>query len=788
MPRNYWSRRPHTIGAFGFLMLAPMLACSAPQIPADGRAVAAAPQPAPTAYKHTNKLIGATSPYLLEHAHNPVNWQPWGMESLEQAKRENKPIFLSIGYSACHWCHVMAREDFENEEIASLLNANFVCIKVDREQRPDVDAQYMLAVQMMTGSGGWPLSVFLTPDRKPFFGGTYFPPVEFKSLLGKVIEANKTQPEQLRGLADKVARAIGESAVSPVGKPGAKLSPTLPDAVLADMNRDYDAQNGGFGSRPKFPEAPKLRFLLNRLQAIPSKAIPSARLRTMATTTLDRMADGGIYDQIGGGFHRYSTDAIWRVPHFEKMLYDQAQLVQVYLDAYEITREPRYKQVVDETLAFVQREMRDVGGGFTSTLDADSEGEEGKFYLWTLAQVKEVLGGDAELFEAAYGVTAEGDLEGKSVLHRASNPAEIAQQFHIKPEDCAARLNGLRQKMLAARNTRVRPHTDDKVLASWNGLMLGAFARASQVLDNTAYRQTAIEAANFLAQKMTLNGKLLHSYRAGKAEVGGMLEDYAFVANGLLDLYVATQDKQWLLRAQGLATQMIAQFGDTANGGFYSTSDQSDLLARLKSGDDNATPSGNGIAAQVCARLGGLTGKSEWREQAARTAQAFSSLETRAPGAFPTLLLVYQSLGAKGAGIADAPGMVQLQAAPLTAIAGTKVTVTITARIPAGWHINAHVASAPDLIPTVLRLSTSPDATLTAVQYPNGQTLQTTFAKETLSVYQGEITIQAVAQIASKLSAGRRVLHFELAYQPCNDRACLSPAKAILAVPLNIPK
>ena len=798
MQYNYQFQRLQRFGAvcaFVLFAFAPIPTRGAPQSAADQPPTHNAQSPTssvpkqttPQTYKYTNKLIGATSPYLLEHAHNPVNWQPWGAEALNQAKRENKLIFLSIGYSACHWCHVMAREDFENEEIARIMNANFVCIKVDREQRPDLDAQYMLATQLMTGSGGWPLSVFLTPDRKPFFGGTYFPPVQFKPLLEKVVDTNKTQPEQIRASADNLARAIVNSA-SASGKSAAKISPALLETVVATLNHEYDAQNGGFGSRPKFPDAPKLNFALSRY-----RATHSAPLLAMATTTLDRMAEGGIYDQLAGGFHRYSTDKFWRVPHFEKMLYDQAQLAQAYLDAYELTHNPRYRQVVEETLAFARRELRDADGSFLSTLDADSEGEEGKFYLWTPAQVTEVLGDDAALFCEAYGVTATGDLNGKSVLHRnpdgAEVSAELLRQYSLKPEELAPRLDGLRRKMLAARDKRVRPHTDDKVLASWNGLMISAFSRASQVLNNPAYRQTGVEAARFLAQKMTVNGKLLHNYRAGKAEVGGMLEDYAFVANGLLDLYAATRDKQWLTSAEELAARMTTQFGDTTNGGFYNTSDQSDLLARLKTGDDNATPSGNGMAAQVCARLAALTGQPQWRMEAARTVQAFGSLETRAPTAFPLLLTVYQSLGATaGANVGNAPGTAQLQAAPITATSGAKAIVAIRVRIPSGWHINAHVASDATLIPTNLRLAASPDAALTSVKYPNGQTLKTTFARETLSVYQGEITLQAVVQIASKLSSGKHLLHFELTYQPCNDRACLSPTKTALDVPLNISK
>ena len=738
------------------------------------------PVPSGGPYKYTNKLAGETSPYLLEHAHNPVNWYPWNAEALDRAQREKKLIFLSIGYSACHWCHVMAREDFENEAIAKILNDNFICIKVDREQRPDIDAQYMMAVQMMTGSGGWPLSVFLTPERKPFFGGTYFPPEQFTTLLNKVVEINSKQAQMVLDQADKVAAAVAASGNASRDGFAGKLPSDIGSLAVTQLAKRFDKQEGGFAARPKFPEAPGLAFLLARYHKTGDKTVLA-----MVTTTLDHMADGGIYDQIGGGFHRYSTDALWRVPHFEKMLYDQAQLVPVYLDAYRITHNARYRKVVEETLAFVGREMRDTDGGFTSTLDADSEGEEGKFYLWTPDQVKETLGGEAPLFAARYGVTPKGDLEGKSVLHVSVPLESLAREHTITASELNRNLEMSRQKLLAARGKRIRPRTDDKVLASWNGLMLGAFAQAAQTLGQPAYKQTALEAANFLTTKMTLNGKLQHSYRAGKADVAGLLEDYAFVAKGMLDLYAATEDKQWLEKAQGLAAQMVALFYDIPNGGFFATTEQGDLLARLKDSQDNAVPSGNGIAAQVLARLAALTGKPLWREQSLRTVQAFGTMETRAPSAFPSLLVAYDSLGTT-ANLANTTSIVQVQASPLIAKAGQTVDVVLHLHIRTGWHINAHIASAEYLVPTMLRFTNTPTIQLVSLRYPDGQTMTTDFAVKPLSMYQNEVVVQAKIRVMKSAPSGRQKLRFTLAYQPCNTNACLAPAQTQVDVPLLI--
>lgn len=743
--------RPKTWRVAALIPLA--LAILIPLSPGGARAGSTDAQTPP----HTNRLIGETSPYLLQHAHNPVDWYPWGPEALEKAKRENRPIFLSIGYSACHWCHVMEREDFENERIARLLNDNFVCIKVDREQRPDIDAQYMLSVQMMTGSGGWPLSVFLMPDRTPFFGGAYFPPDEFEKLLTRVVDVYKTHPAQVRDQAERVATALRAFALP---TRAGSVPAGVAERAMAELKRRYDPAEGGFAQKPKFPEAPNIAFLLARYRSTGDRSALD-----MALKTLDRMAAGGIYDQIGGGFHRYSTDAVWRVPHFEKMLYDQALLTLVYLEAYEITHRPRYREVVEETLGFVEREMRDSTGGFYSTLDADSEGEEGKFYLWTPAQIRVALGADAPLFQQTFGVTQEGDIDGKSVLHRAS----AASTDEIR------RLETMRRAVLQERSRRIRPHTDDKVLANWNGLMIAAYARAYRALGNPAYLKAATEASRFVATAMISHRELLHSFRAGRADTAGMLEDYAFTIYGALELYRVNHDARLLVEAQALAKRMIARFGDRQNGGFYSSAAQGDLLTRLKEAHDNATPSGNGIAALALTRLAEFSGDPAWRREARRTVDAFQPLIRQTPSALPTLLLAHELLGAPSTARAE---IVTVRTAPLTARRGDTVRATVRIHIASGWHINASRTASPDLIPTALQLAGTQSARLVTVAYPPVRRRSFGFATAPISVYTGDIVLTASIRIPLAMPRGKAVVPLTLRYQPCSDRACRAPTRA----------
>jgi hypothetical protein len=590
-----------------------------------------------------NRLASETSPYLLQHADNPVDWYPWGPEALERAKKDGKPIFLSIGYSACHWCHVMEHESFENEEIAKVLNEHFVSIKVDREERPDLDEIYMTATQMLTGRGGWPMSVFLTPDLRPIFAGTYFPPEDrwgmagFPTVLERVAELWRTRREEVENSAGEITRALVAHTTSAggAGADGA-LDASLLERVVEAHRADYDPAHGGFGGAPKFPPSMALELLLRRW-----RASGDAGLLSVVEHTLDEMARGGMVDQLGGGFHRYSTDERWLVPHFEKMLYDNALLARVYLDAFEATGKPQWERVVRETLDYVLREMTSPEGGFTSSQDADSEGEEGKFFVWTPEEIRAVLGEEeAPLVERAFGVTAHGNFEGsRTVLHLPLSLRDLAVALDGEPEAIESRIAAARRRLFEAREKRVHPGLDDKILAAWNGLMLSAMARAGGALEEPRYLRAAQAAGSFLLSKMRDGkGRLFRSFRAGEARHPAYLDDYACVAEGLLDLYEADFDPRWFAAAREIVAKAIDLFWDEKEGGFFYTArDHEELIARTKSLYDNAVPSGNSTAAVVLLRLAAATGEAGYRERAERTLRALRGKLERAPRAFPYL-------------------------------------------------------------------------------------------------------------------------------------------------------
>ncbi len=589
----------------------------------------------------TNHLQGTNSPYLLQHAENPVEWYPWGAEALERARREKKPIFLSIGYAACHWCHVMAHESFEDPETAALMNEQFVNIKVDREERPDLDSIYMAATQALTGSGGWPMSAFLTPELRPFYAGTYFPPVRrykmpsFREVLSSLAEAWREQPAEIERVAGQLAAQL--QAAASAGGEGRMLSQADLEAATKALLEGYDWGYGGWGQAPKFPQPMLIEFLLRRAV---EKAAQGEEALKAARHALQAMARGGMYDVVGGGFARYSTDNFWRVPHFEKMLYDNAQLALAYLHGWQITGDESYKRVVIETLDFVEREMTSPEGGFYSSLDADSEGEEGKYYAWTREQIREALPDDRqfELFAAAYGVTERGNWEGKVVLQRALDDASLAARFQMAPEDVQARLAGGHKQLLRARERRIRPATDDKILTGWNGLMLQAYAQAARFIDDEAKRRTYAEIATrsgaFLLDALRTDGKLHRSWRAGGLGPDGFLEDYAALVLGLLDLYEMDFGERWFDAAWKLADEMIQRFGDTAGGFFDAPPGDEGLLLRPKDLQDNATPAGNALACMALLRLAALTGRGEYRDQAERALQLVTDPLLRFPTAF----------------------------------------------------------------------------------------------------------------------------------------------------------
>ena len=585
--------------------------------------------------KHTNKLINETSPYLLQHAHNPVDWYPWGDEAFERAREEDKAVLVSIGYSACHWCHVMEHESFEDEATARVMNDNFVNIKVDMEERPDVDQIYMTFVQLTTGRGGWPMTVFLTPDKLPFFGGTYFPPQprygmpSFQQLLISIAEAYRDRRDEVLTSASDMLGELRRASIVSTGS--APLSEELSDAAFENFSRSFDAKNGGFGGAPKFPPSMSMEFLLRYW-----KRSGKARALEMVQLTAHKMAEGGIYDHLGGGFHRYSVDAVWLVPHFEKMLYDNAQLIRVYLHLYQITKDEFFKRIAVETLDYINREMLDPSGGFYSTQDADSEGEEGKFFVWTPAEVESILGeSDAQVFNFFYDVSEDGNFEGKNILNVRFTVDAAAKALKLDPDEIGATLRRGRQVLFEAREKRVKPHRDEKVLTAWNGLMLAAFAEAAAVLDNQAYLDIAKRNADFLLNELRRDGRLLRTWKAGTSKLDAYLEDYANLADGLLELFQISGDLKYLAEARALADAMIDRFWDKEDGGFYFTADDhEELIVRNKDFTDNATPSGNSVAADVMLKLVKITGEESYERHATKVLTIAAGPARRYPQGF----------------------------------------------------------------------------------------------------------------------------------------------------------
>ncbi len=608
--------------------------------------------------KHTNRLAAEKSPYLLQHAHNPVDWYPWGEEAFEKARKEGKPIFLSVGYATCHWCHVMERESFENEGIARILNEHFVSIKVDREERPDIDRVYMAHVQASTGSGGWPMSVWLTPDLKPFFGGTYFPPDDrwgrpgFPALLERIASAWREDRPAIEKSAAEATRQLGQfTTVKPAA--GMELARALLDDGARAIQAAYDPQFGGFGGAPKFPRPVTLNFLL-RTHARTGGNEPLE----MCRFTLRKMAAGGMHDQLGGGFHRYSVDEFWHVPHFEKMLYDQALLAGAYLDAFQLTREPEYADVARDILEYVLRDLTGPEGEFYCAEDADSprpgqpgESIEGAFYVWEQAEIAAILGPEtAAVFDFHYGVEPkgnapsdpQGEFRNQNILIVRHTLEETAAEFGKSPGAVRSLLVAARQQLLEVRNRRPRPRRDDKALTAWNGLMISAFARAAQVLDEPRYRAAAQRAATLIQTRLTdqETGGLRRRYRAGEAAIPGFVDDYANLIQGLLDLYEASFDVRWLLWALDLQQKQDDLFWDEKDGGYFSTAGQDpNLLLRLKEDYDGAEPSPNSVAALNLLRLAAMTDRPAWRAKAEKLFSVFGSQMKEVPATMPQMLV-----------------------------------------------------------------------------------------------------------------------------------------------------
>ncbi|HII07195.1 MAG TPA: thioredoxin domain-containing protein [Methanotrichaceae archaeon] len=597
--------------------------------------------------KNRNRLAFEMSPYLLQHADNPVDWWPWGEDAFNKAKREDKPIFLSIGYSTCHWCHVMAHESFEDEHVAQLMNDTFVCIKVDREERPDLDQIYMTVAQIMTGGGGWPLNVILTPEKKPFFAATYIPKesrfgrIGMLDLVPRIRLLWKTQRDELINSAEEITSALKKP---PSEIPGMRLDESVIKSAYQNLVARFDAVNGGFGGAPKFPSSHTFLFLLRHW-----KRTGDAGGQQMTEITLNAMRRGGIFDHVGFGFHRYSTDAGWLLPHFEKMLYDQAMIALACLEANQATGDERYGRIAEEIFAYVLRDMTAPEGGFYSAEDADSEGEEGKFYLWTEEELRSVLDeNEADLVVRVFDVRKEGNFSeeatgrftGRNVLHLNRSPVEVARELGISEFDLKERLETARKKLFSAREKRIRPQKDDKILADWNGLMIAALARGAQVLDKKELEEAASRAADFILEKMRDgDGRLLHRCREGSAGILANLDDYAFLIWGLIELYEAGFGTKYLRAALDLGRDLVRRFWDEEGGGFYFTpEDGEDLILRKKDGQDGALPSGNAVAILDLLRLARMTGDSKLEEIASKAFDAFAAQVRGVPAAHLHLL------------------------------------------------------------------------------------------------------------------------------------------------------
>ena len=759
-----------------------------------------------------NRLIFETSPYLRQHARNPVDWYTWGEEAFAKARAENKPVFLSIGYSSCHWCHVMAHESFEDPETAALMNEHFISIKVDREERPDVDDIYMKAIQMIAGRGGWPMSVWLLPDGRPYFGGTYFPREDtgrgagFKTMLVTLANAYHEQhadvDEQANRIAQGIRQQLGAAQADPVGP----LDRGVMDAAITAVTGEFDSSRGGFSGAPKFPPHMSLDLLLYEYERT-----GRAELESPIRVTLDAMMLGGVHDHVGGGFHRYSTDAVWLVPHFEKMLYDNGQLARAYATAYRVFGDERYRAAAEGICDWMLREMTDDRGGFWSALDADSEGEEGKFYVWTREEVLRVLGEEeGDLFCHVYNITAGGNWHEEStgkqldtnIPHLRASLDTVAQELSLEPAALHRRMATARDTLREVRNRRIWPGLDDKVLASWNGLAIAGLASTGKATGNAAYLAAAARAADFVLTTMRRDGRLLRSYNHGQAKLNAYLDDYAFLAFGLLELHDATGDERWLTEARGLVDVLFAHHWDDTDGGFYFTSDDhEDLLARKKDCIDGAVPSGNGVAARVLVRLATLTGDARYRDAARQLFDVYVGWMQRIPRAAESTILAVAE--AYDAGLLGADAVAPMAAEPdaawdaaqvrVTGYAsrvvvnpGDRLRVAVQLAVADGWHVNSHAPLQDYLIPTSLSLEGDGPLVGGEVTYPTGTTLSLEFSADPLSVYDGTVTLTMPVTVSDQAEAGAETVVLAVRVQACDDHQCLRPETGTLKIPITV--
>lgn len=770
--------------------------------------------------KPANRLADESSPYLLLHAHNPVNWYPWGPEAFEAAKKQNKPIFLSIGYSSCYWCHVMERLVFENEEIAAHMNEHFINIKVDREERPDVDDIYMTSLMVynqLIGSssgGGWPLSMFLTPDGKPFAGGTYFPPEDtddgrsgFPTVMDRVTGLWNEQEEAIRKNADIVTQVVQRQMTPSLDLKAVPLDEGdyIGDALFAIME-SYDPIHGGIDfdiarpDGPKFPTPAKLSLLMHEAQS--GEGDRAARAKEMILNTLTNIARGGIRDHLGGGFHRYSTDREWLVPHFEKMLYDQAQLVPMYLSAWELTEDRLYRDAATETLDFVLRKMTAETGGFYSAIDAETEAVEGKYYVWSKDEIREVLGEkDAATWFEVYGLNEPNPFEHGYVLHLPNSLAQAADKLKIEESELRQKLDLWKKRLLKQRQSREQPLLDDKVLVSWNGLMIQAFAQAGRILEEPRYTAAAIKAARFIQEEMiNADGDLLRTSRQGEAKLNAYLDDYAFFVSALLELHKTTGDESWLADARQWNARQIERFWDKdAKGFFFTSHDHETLIAKSKSAYDAVTPSGNSVSALNLLKLARLTNQTDYREKAEEILKVFAPAYERNPRSLSTLSLALGDYLNSPAASSETSAIeaptgrhsllpVAFQDAKKQPVKfkpylnvkklppGKTALVAVVVEVEEGWHINTNPAEPDFFIPTEFKVESEAGVTLKAVKYPKGKPFKLEGFDDPLMVYEGQVIIYGQIAIPEQLAGKSVKVRMDVKYQACNEKMCKPPA------------
>ena len=745
-----------------------------------------------------NRLAGERSPYLRQHMHNPVDWRPWGPEAFAAAKAADKPVFLSVGYAACHWCHVMERESFEDEAAAAALNDVFVCVKVDREERPDVDEVYMASIQVTSGRGGWPMSVFLLPDGRPFLARTYLPKAALIETARRIGSMWRSDRGRLEGVAEEISNAVRQHASGPSLPPFQGGDEDLLRAAVSAASSEFDRERGGFDRVPKFPPHAHLLAFLDR-----DGATGGEDGLAMARRTLDAMAAGGIHDQVGGGFHRYSTDAAWLLPHFEKMLYDNALLAQAYAAAYARWKDPRHAEVLRGLLGWVVREMAVEGGGFASSLDADTEGEEGLTYTWTPAELVAALGpADAALAGRVYGVTPEGNFQdeatrrrtGRSILYLPRPLAAMARDHSRPVADLEADLYRIRPRLLEVRAKRAQPGRDGKVITSWNGLLVSAFVAAGRALDEPAWTARAKDLARFLLDHSRDGGRLLRFPKGSGPAIPAFLDDHAHMADGLLDLADATGDAAWAEAAQGLADAVLAGFSDPAGGFWSSGSAHESLLSRHKDGFDSPIPSGNATTARVLLRLAARTGKPAYAAAANATISAFRPLVARAPsGTMAFVRAVADRLAFEATGGGPAAPDAVVRRGPLRVEAfleraearpGTTVRVVLRVALDDGWHVNPSGPASGDLVPTTLALAQPSPVALDRVVFHPAAPAVAAGAADVGRALSGRFEVHAVLAIPAGAALGPRRVGLRLGFQPCDADSCRSPDEALVDLPL----